>query len=335
MAFSVHSKDAPPSLMTYQGHLVNAQGELVGKDSPVMKRIQFRIYDAKEGGNVMYAESQAVTVDKGYFSVLIGQGTVIPGLKGPPRTLISDVFKGRTSDERYIGIRVDGTDINPRLRYVASPYAVLSHRSIVSVNANTVTTIKGHKADSAKRADSALKADSAKKVDTIKGHKADKSKWADSSGYVSYGSVPKKGIIMWTQSKIPKNWRLCNGTGGTPNLRNRFVVGAGNWYKLHNRGGANHRRISVNQLPQHNHTVSINNSAEHAHHIGTRQDDWNDSGGAGPSWGAGDNGWYRATHSTFHGGAHSHAASIGNTGRGHWIDFRPYYYAVYYIMRVK
>ena len=42
------------------------------------------------------------------------------------------------------------------------------------------------------------------------------------------GQVPVGGIIMWsgTIASIPTNWALCNGSNGTPDLRNRFIVGA-------------------------------------------------------------------------------------------------------------
>lgn len=41
-------------------------------------------------------------------------------------------------------------------------------------------------------------------------------------------SVPSGGIIMWSGSiaTIPTGWFLCNGSNGTPDLRNRFIVGA-------------------------------------------------------------------------------------------------------------
>jgi len=41
-------------------------------------------------------------------------------------------------------------------------------------------------------------------------------------------SIPIGGIIMWsgTIASIPTNWRLCDGSNGTPNLTNRFVIGA-------------------------------------------------------------------------------------------------------------
>ena len=42
------------------------------------------------------------------------------------------------------------------------------------------------------------------------------------------GVFPIGGIIMWSGSvaSIPSGWSLCDGTNSTPDLRNRFVVGA-------------------------------------------------------------------------------------------------------------
>lgn len=42
------------------------------------------------------------------------------------------------------------------------------------------------------------------------------------------GAVPVGGIIMWsgTVATIPANWALCNGSNSTPDLRDRFIVGA-------------------------------------------------------------------------------------------------------------
>ena len=41
-------------------------------------------------------------------------------------------------------------------------------------------------------------------------------------------SIPVGGIIMWSGaiSAIPTGWTLCNGTAGTPNLTDRFVIHA-------------------------------------------------------------------------------------------------------------
>jgi hypothetical protein len=52
-------------------------------------------------------------------------------------------------------------------------------------------------------------------------------------------AVPSGGIIMWSGSigSIPSGYVLCNGSNGTPDLRDRFVVGAGNSYSVGNNGG--------------------------------------------------------------------------------------------------
>ena len=51
--------------------------------------------------------------------------------------------------------------------------------------------------------------------------------------------IPSGAIIMWSGSigSIPAGYYLCDGQNGTPNLKDRFVVGAGNTYAVGNTGG--------------------------------------------------------------------------------------------------
>ena len=53
-------------------------------------------------------------------------------------------------------------------------------------------------------------------------------------------SFPTGGIILWSGSiaGIPSGWALCNGSNGTPDLRNRFIVGAGSTYAVDATGGS-------------------------------------------------------------------------------------------------
>ena len=43
-------------------------------------------------------------------------------------------------------------------------------------------------------------------------------------------------IIQWygSASTPPSGWAICNGSNGTPDLRNKFIVGAGSSYNLGN-----------------------------------------------------------------------------------------------------
>lgn len=53
-------------------------------------------------------------------------------------------------------------------------------------------------------------------------------------------SVLKGIICLWSGAivDIPNGWALCDGTQGTPDLRNQFVVGAGDTYNPDDSGGA-------------------------------------------------------------------------------------------------
>lgn len=60
--------------------------------------------------------------------------------------------------------------------------------------------------------------------------------------------VPAGAIIMWSGASVPSGWALCDGTNDTPNLVNRFVVGAGSTYTLDSTGGS-----ADATLPSHTH----------------------------------------------------------------------------------
>ena len=52
--------------------------------------------------------------------------------------------------------------------------------------------------------------------------------------------IPSGGIFLWSGSigSIPAGYVLCNGSNGTPDLRDRFVVGAGSTYAVNATGGS-------------------------------------------------------------------------------------------------
>lgn len=54
-------------------------------------------------------------------------------------------------------------------------------------------------------------------------------------------------IALWYGSiaSIPSGWALCNGAGGTPDLRDKFIVGAGSTYAPGTSGGATTHLHSV------------------------------------------------------------------------------------------
>ena len=91
------------------------------------------------------------------------------------------------------------------------------------------------------------------------------SKWTNQTP--STGSTfPAGGIIMWSGSvaNIPSGWVLCNGSNSTPDLRNKFVIGAGSSYNPGASGGATSVTLSTSNMPSHSHT-----GASHSHTIGS------------------------------------------------------------------
>ncbi len=171
------------------------------------------------------------------------------------------------------------------------------------------------------------------------------------------GVVPQGGIIMWSGSitNIPAGYALCNGNNGTPDLRNRFVVGAGGGYSVGNTGGTNEVSLTQGETPlrSHNHAVNIttSNNGNHDHNSGisVNQNDANEvSAYAGHGLGRGSsqprqvNGTGSASMRNYSkteaAGSHTHnvngntSTSFDNTVQPH--ENRPPFYAVAYIMKL-
>jgi hypothetical protein len=60
------------------------------------------------------------------------------------------------------------------------------------------------------------------------------------TAFVTANAIPSGLISMWSGSiaSIPSGWALCDGTNSTPDLRDRFVVGAGSAYAVDATGGS-------------------------------------------------------------------------------------------------
>ena len=143
-------------------------------------------------------------------------------------------------------------------------------------------------------------------------------------------------IILWSGNtgNIPTGFVLCNGSNGTPDLRNRFIVGAGDVYSPGATGGLNEVEISQAQLPGHNHSFSATTGSDsHSHtYVGAL---WPSSGpeqnqSGGPEDRTNFN-YQRTTASDSH--SHSVSGTTGNTGSGQGHENRPPYYALCYIMK--
>ena len=79
-------------------------------------------------------------------------------------------------------------------------------------------------------------------------------------------TLPSGVILIWSGStgSIPSGYVICDGSNGTPDLRNSFVLGAGNSYTVGQTGGSTdasivshtHTATSTVTDPGHNHTIT-------------------------------------------------------------------------------
>lgn len=145
--------------------------------------------------------------------------------------------------------------------------------------------------------------------------------------------IPSGCIVMWSGSiaSIPSGWYLCNGANGTPNLIDRFIVGAGSSYGVSSTGGSKDS-ILVSHTHSFSATTSTSGSHQHTETLG-----YLGVFGAGSSGASGNYGGagYGARDLTESAGSHNHTVS-GSTdtqGASGTNANLPPYYALAYIMK--
>ncbi|MCA0208131.1 MAG: hypothetical protein LCH74_03625 [Proteobacteria bacterium] len=153
--------------------------------------------------------------------------------------------------------------------------------------------------------------------------------------------MPRGIVTEWWGSlpDIPVGWLLCNGANGTPDLRDRFIVGAGGAYDVGDTGGSvehGHPGSAVAahvlteaQMPGHRHLTTVAavgsgaltaaNSIFEASNSGGDSEYSLDGTVAEPTIGR--------TSSTGGGAAHDHGLTIDAA------DSRPPYFALAFIMK--
>jgi len=155
---------------------------------------------------------------------------------------------------------------------------------------------------------------------------------------VSGALVPIGGIIMWSGSvaTIPSSWRLCNGANGTPNLQDRFIVGAGSGYAVAATGGS-----ATATVVSHSHTAtSTVTEVGHTHNLFTRDSTSNEGTGQGANqefagWDGGpDKGTVTTESAKTNLTVATSITASGSTPTTNTANLPPYY-ALAFIMRVS
>ena len=152
----------------------------------------------------------------------------------------------------------------------------------------------------------------------------------------TWGNMFVAGMIMlWSGSSatIPSGWVLCDGTNSTPDLRNRFVVGATSTYAVGATGG------SANAIVvSHTHTATVATTSLTGE-ITNQYTAGNTYGGTSGVFSQssynvdGDGGESRPGRTIYFDGSHSHTATISTEGSSGTNANLPPYYALCYIMK--
>ena len=156
------------------------------------------------------------------------------------------------------------------------------------------------------------------------------------SGTPTWGNAFVAGMIMlWSGSSatIPSGWLLCDGSNSTPDLRNRFVVGATSTYAVGATGGS-----ANSTLVSHTHTATVATTSLTGE-ITNQYVSGNSFGGTSGVFSQsnydvdGDGGEGRPGRTIFFNGSHSHTATISTEGSSGTNANLPPYYALCYIMK--
>ena len=305
------SAAAAGAAFTYQGVLRAADGGALDSKTQTVK---LRLYASETGGSALWGRTCNVSLDDaGLFNTELSDetGTAIPG--GPTATLAS-VLAANAGTTLWVGLDVDGTsgEIAPRQKILPVPYAVVAS-DVAKASGNFA--VAGRVTAKSAQVEGAVVAGSVQTSGDVSvgGN-------LTVSGTISgCGTVPVGGIILWNGAAddVPDGWALCNGQvkngWTTPNLCDRFVVGAGGEYKPNATGGAKEVTLTIDQMPAHTHDYKFTGA---------------DLNG---SWK--DHNYFYCQKNEYSGNDNKKTTESAGGGRAH--ENRPPFYALCYIMRVR
>jgi len=143
------------------------------------------------------------------------------------------------------------------------------------------------------------------------------------------GYIVQPGMILsyvGNINNIPDGYVLCDGKNNTPDLRNRFIIGSGDKYRVGNVGGINSITLNTNNMPAHNHTGSGTTNTIQVSRCGAN---WDHPGAVNPG--------LLDPNATCPNTNHSHSFNYttSSTGSNVPIDITPNYYALAFIMKIS
>ena len=170
----------------------------------------------------------------------------------------------------------------------------------------------------------------------------------DNTGKIPVNNIPIQAlfstgmITLWygSSNAVPKGWHICDGTAGTPDLRDKFIIAAGGKYDFLSTGGEEKVTLTTQQMPSHKHPGSrtdetnltgtfkaqLRKKNSYATGVFTGYmeygDDWKSGSAA------------NHVHVVTFNGRHSHSINTSAAGGGQAHNNMPPYIALFYIMKL-
>ncbi|MBQ9727914.1 MAG: hypothetical protein IJV65_10495 [Kiritimatiellae bacterium] len=309
------SAAAAPAAFAYQGVVLEENGSIPANKN---QSVAFRLYTQAEGGTPVWGRTVMVLLDsEGLFNTELSDaaGTPIEGVVGSG---LASILAANAGASLYIGVTIGNTsgEIAPRQTLLPVPYAmVAADIATASGDLEVAGRLSSVSSDTA----GLLSAGSL----SVSGAASVGGDLAVSGTVSGYGVAPVGCIILWSgaQNNIPEGWHLCDGTQGTPDLRDRFVVGAGRDYRVGDKGGEKEHTLNTSEMPTHRHEyvgddqlAGIEPGCSTA--LRRTSTGYDAASSLGSSW-------------------YSHVYATSSVGSNEPHENRPPYYALCFIMRVR
>lgn len=346
---------------TYQAALRDEHGGVITKNEQVVRNhtVTLRLWDNPAGGTLLWGRVFNIYTDAtGLFNLAVTDEGGALSSETPLYAKLEEVFTRQQAGAVYVGLEVKDSagEIVPRQRLFAVPFAAVANdvRKIsgdvtiggnismgasgnVTVTKDGITQTSGSSTFQNVVANGSVAASGMVTANgglTVNGGtlKVNTDLEIDSGRKLTVGGseivpVPVGGIIMWTQAGLPdsEHWAICDGSTRngvkTPDLRSRFIVGAGSGYALGATGGADRVTLTEGQMPRHRHNYAGDDQLEGI------ETTWDCTEARGRT-----DSHYDAS-SKLSGDSKVYWTSRAGNNEAH--ENRPPYYALYFIMRVK
>ena len=279
---------AQSASLAYQGVLKDQLGQSLPERN---QTVTFKLYKTPTESDFLWGRTYAVLLDtNGLFNAELSDASG-NAVEGATQASLKDALADAANGTLYIGLTVGGMggEIQPRQKLLPVPYAVMAadvrnaaadFAVVGRVTAANATVSGGLTVSGAATLQTLVVAGTSDLtgkltarggIDMTGGEATLAGNLAVSGQVVGNlnvgGKVKEAGndllptgvIVMWSgaANAIPAGWALCDGGSGRPDLRGRFIVGAGGNYSVGGTGGEEKHALTAAEMPSHSHSTTF------------------------------------------------------------------------------